>query len=517
MLTLVKGQVSGLIREVRDATEDRVELTPAQQLATDWLLSASGACDILVLKAARGMGRSTVLQRLQCATKGVLIRMRKFMTALMTRQPDAIEEAFLTLIDGALDNHDFVLVDDLHLITAVADAPDYPRAFLLDIALAAIVDRAVARMKKLLFATDEDSLPWPVRSRACAAEIGDFTPADYECICRAYLSAVVADRLDYNEIHRLATELNAHQLKNACLWLNRDPDLDTGRFIEYLSAQHMTSNVHQEQVARVDWTDLKGFDDVIEALEAKIALPFENSALAAELQLRPKRGVLLAGPPGTGKTTIGRALAARLKGKFFLIDGTVIAGSCDFYNRVRRIFDAARRNAPSIVFIDDGDLIFGSSDGQGFCRYLLTMLDGLESARSERVCVIITAMDVNDLPHAVLRSGRIELWLETRLPDAVARAAIVSERLSKLPPPLGTVDIGAVAEASSGLTGADLRAVVEDGKLLFAHDRAIGKVPRPVEEYFLEAIETVRANRRNYARRKPAQSMETVRYGFIGE
>jgi hypothetical protein len=67
----------------------------------------------------------------------------------------------------------------------------------------------------------------------------------------------------------------------------------------------------------------------------------------------------------------------------------------------------------------------------------------------------------------------------------------------------------ALAKASHGLAGADLRAVVEDGKLLFAHDRASGLAARPVDQYFLEAVTTVRANRQNYTRRRPAQ------FGFI--
>ena len=75
----------------------------------------------------------------------------------------------------------------------------------------------------------------------------------------------------------------------------------------------------------------------------------------------------------------GRALAHRLKSKFFLIDGTVIAGSGDFYCKVREIFDEAKRNAPSIIFIDDTDVIFEGDEDKGFYRYLLTMLDGLES------------------------------------------------------------------------------------------------------------------------------------------
>ena len=517
MLTLVERQASRPIREGLIASEDRNELTPAQRVATERLLAVIRAGNIVVLKAAHGAGRTTVLRAVQAATRGALIGASDFMGVLAGHQAAAIEEAFVSLMDRALDRHDFVILDDHHLIAAVVKDCCYTRRKMMDIALTAILDRAIARNKQVLFAMDDNNAPRPVESRAFIVEIETFTPADYESICRAYLGAAAARRLDYAEIHRFAPELNAHQLRNACVWLRADCELDTGRFTEYLTAQNMTSNVELEQVESVDWKDLKGFDDVIQALEAKIALPFENRALAAELQLRPKRGVLLAGPPGTGKTTIGRALAARLKSKFFLIDGTVIAGTCDFYDRVQEIFEAAKRNAPSVVFIDDGDLIFENSEGKGFYRYLLTMLDGLESASAERVCVIITAMDAHSLPPAILRSGRIELWLETRLPDSAARAAILSARLSKAPPPLAAADIGAITEASHGLTGADLRAVVEDGKLLFAHDKATGEAARPVEGYFLEAIATVRANRRNYTRRRPAQFMEAREYGFIAE
>ena len=108
----------------------------------------------------------------------------------------------------------------------------------------------------------------------------------------------------------------------------------------------------------------------------------------------------------------------------------------------------------------------------------------------------------------------VELWLETRLPDTEARAAIMGERLARLPAPIGTADVSLLAVASYGLTGADLKAIVEDGKLSFAHDVANGRTPRPADDYFLEAVEAVRTNRRNYSRRKPAVFSEAVRIGF---
>src|SRR5262249_4740679 len=150
-------------------------------------------------------------------------------------------------------------------------------------------------------------------------------------------------------------KLNGHQLKGACEWLREEEVLDTERFIDYLRSQRMVSNVDLGEVQEVDLRDLKGVDDVIQSLEANIVLPLENDELATELRLKPRRGVLLAGPPGTGKTTVGRALAHRLKSKFFLVDGTFISGTHEFYGRVHHVFEAAKQNAPSIIFIDDSD------------------------------------------------------------------------------------------------------------------------------------------------------------------
>ena len=122
--------------------------------------------------------------------------------------------------------------------------------------------------------------------------------------------------MNFAEIHQFAPSLNAHQLRKAAEWLAHDPCADTARALDYLSEHNLESNVETAGVEAVELQDLKGVDDVIRELEAKVALPLGDRTLAAKLNLKPKRGVLLAGPPGTGKTTIGRALAQRLRDKF---------------------------------------------------------------------------------------------------------------------------------------------------------------------------------------------------------
>lgn len=95
--------------------------------------------------------------------------------------------------------------------------------------------------------------------------------------------------------------------------------------------------------------------------------------------------------------------------------------------------------------------------------------------------------------------GDRTLTLETRLPNLEARTQIIQDHAASLPPDIKDVDIPALAEATEDLTGADLKALMEDGKMLYAYDRARGVATRPPTEYFVSAIATIRANKERYA------------------
>jgi ATP-dependent 26S proteasome regulatory subunit len=108
-------------------------------------------------------------------------------------------------------------------------------------------------------------------------------------------------------------------------------------------------------------------------------------------------------------------------------------------------------------------------------------------------------MDVAHIPPALIRSGRVELWLEMRLPDDKARLDILEALFAGQAAAFATVDRDRLADATTGFTGADLKRLVEDGKNLFAFARARNQPAHPVTDYFLKAVEAVRDNKARYA------------------
>jgi ATP-dependent 26S proteasome regulatory subunit len=472
-------------------------LSPTQQQALDELLHQARSSEVTVLAGSWGKGRSTVLRAACAELRGVLIDAREIIESMQNGNPMAIEETFYRLIFRSLDQNDYVIVDDLHLLTSTLLGHGYPRPGFLMVPLTALAAYAAEHSKHIIYGVDSHAYVGAYAAHA-QIRISDFSPADFQAIAAKYLGQSAA-AIDFVKVHRYASRLAATQLRNVAEALNGADNLDTELFLERLRATELISNVDLGEVQAVDLRDLKGMEDVLQAIEANVLLPLEQPDLANELSLRPKRGILLAGPPGTGKTTIGRALAHRIKSKFFLVDGTVIAGTGDFYGQIARIFDAATQNAPAIIFIDDSDVIFESGSELGLYRYLLTKLDGLESKSAGQVTLVLTTMDIGSVPPALVRSGRIELWLETRLPDEEARVAILNDVAATLPPAFAAFDATALAAATEGLSGADLRRVVEDGKLLYAYRRATGQPAAHLMDYFSEAVNKVRTNKEKYA------------------
>ena len=230
------------------------------------------------------------------------------------------------------------------------------------------------------------------------------------------------------------------------------------------------------EVGNATFADVAGHEDVVAELrEIKEFLSDPDRFLA--IGAKPPKGVLLYGPPGTGKTLLARALAGEAGASFYSISGSdfvevyVGVGA----SRVRDLFREARKNAPSLIFIDELDSIGrarGNVGGQmshgeqeQALNQILAEMDGFSP--SEGILVVGATNRPDILDQALLRPGRFDRTVGLALPDESARAAILAVHASgKLLDP--DVDIDALARKAIGLSGADLASVMNGGALLAA-------------------------------------------------
>ena len=171
--------------------------------------------------------------------------------------------------------------------------------------------------------------------------------------------------------------------------------------------------------------DLIGVGDIIEAIKVSVIIPMRLGIPSIPI----KKGLLLCGPPGTGKTTIGRWLAHEIKGRFYLIGGEAGVSGSSLIDAFEITVRRARENSPAVIFIDDCDDLFNHGDTY---RAFLTILDGIETNKRNDVCVILTCMNLSNIPSSLLRGGRLEMTLITRLPDHGNIEIMLQRSLSKM-------------------------------------------------------------------------------------
>lgn len=477
-----------------------VELCPSQKKAYTSLLSLIDKSPILALVSEGSYGRTTVLKKVAERLSARYIHLGDLFDDIKTMDPLQLEEAVLACVERSFAEYDVVIFDDYFSVQEqlVENCQNTARPSILSFALSSLLQMMEQKGKTLILGMRYNWIDKPFRSKCLKVELSNFSSRDIAFLFRD-MSPISLAAVDFLAIHRFAPRLNAHQIWRASLQLQPEDVDTTDTFLAFLENHALTSNVNQEEVTQVSLDDLYGIDEVRRQLEINLIVPMERSDLIKEYNISPKRGVLLYGPPGTGKTTIGRALAHRLGSKFFLLDGTVISGTQQFYYEIRRIFSQAKANAPSILFIDDCDLLFENATETGLYRYLLTILDGLESKSNEQVTIMLTAMNIGSLPPALIRSGRVELWLETKLPDLVARARIVQGQLAGQKLQLNAEEVKSFASQAEGLTGSDLKRVMTDARNLHAYHLAKELAVEPTIFYYEKALQQLLDHRRQLA------------------
>ncbi len=266
---------------------------------------------------------------------------------------------------------------------------------------------------------------------------------------------------------------------------------DTKRSMAFGKARLKTG----QDAQKTTFDDVAGLDEEKEDLEEVVEF-LRDPQRYSELGARIPKGVILVGPPGTGKTLLARAVAGEANATFLSISGSDFV---EMYvgvgaSRVRDLFDTAKKNTPSIIFIDEIDAV-GRHRGAGMggghdereqtLNQLLVEMDGF----GENVGVIVMAATNRPdiLDPALLRPGRFDRQITVNYPDVKGREAILKVH-ARNKPIAPDVSLSEIARATSGFTGADLENLLNEAALLAArrHKRALTK--KEIEEATVKVI-----------------------------
>ena len=250
----------------------------------------------------------------------------------------------------------------------------------------------------------------------------------------------------------------------------------------------------QEQDTKVTFDDVAGIDEAENEL-VEIVDFLKDSEKYTRLGGAAPKGVLLVGAPGTGKTLLARAVAGEAGVPFFSLSASefvelfVGVGA----SRVRDLFKQARENAPAIIFIDELDsigrsrgqaVVGGSSEQEQTLNQILTEMDGFSS--KEGVIVLAATNQPDVLDKALLRPGRFDRRVMVNLPDKVGREEILKVHTRSVPL-ARSVDLEELAASTPGLSGADLRNLVNEAALLAARREQ----EEVAQKDFLDALEKI--------------------------
>ncbi len=251
------------------------------------------------------------------------------------------------------------------------------------------------------------------------------------------------------------------------------------------------------EVPNVKWDSIGGLEPIKQQLKEMVEWPLKNPHVFDKMGISAPKGILLYGPPGTGKTLLAKAVATETSCNFIYVKGPEIINKYvgESEKMIRKLFEKARQNSPSILFFDEFDAIAAARMGGNQSKYsdtivnqILTELDGLEDLIN--VKVIAATNRPMFIDPALLRPGRFDKLVLVDIPDLEARKSIISINLQKTPVKDKGELITYLAGKTHGYVGADIEALVREAGLIALRENPKSEVIS--KEQFEKALEVVR-------------------------
>lgn len=257
------------------------------------------------------------------------------------------------------------------------------------------------------------------------------------------------------------------------------------------------------RIPTITYEDIGGLHEEIKKIREMVELPMRHPELFTRLGIEPPKGVLLYGPPGSGKTLLAKAVANESGARFTAINGPEVMSK--WYGQseenLRKIFEDAEKNAPAIIFFDEIDAIAPKREEvsgeveRRVVSQILTLMDGLKSRG--KVIVIAATNRQNAIDPALRRPGRFDREIEIGVPDVKGRKEIMQIHTRNMPL-ADDVSIDWLSEVTYGFVGADLESLSKEAAMLSLRRNLPGLSWKQEEELPTKKLDKITVTRKDF-------------------